>query len=56
MDRNEEKLAPTVNIKLVRDTQGRAWLCDATVSTGANLGSKDCVLADEVVYDRMFGG
>ena len=56
MDRNEEKLNSTPNIKLVRDAQGRAWLCDAEVASGDNLRSRGCVLAEEVLYDRMFGG
>ena len=42
-------------LQMLADLVG-SWLCDAEVSKGGDLQSQGCVLADEVIYDRMFGG
>ena len=44
------------NVKMVRDTTGRFWLCDASVSSDSDPASENCVLAENIIYDRMFGG
>jgi hypothetical protein len=46
----------TPNVKMVQDGQGRFWLCDISVSFDSDLASEGCVQADEIIYDRMFGG
>jgi hypothetical protein len=50
-----EKMVSRPNVKMVRDGQGRRWICDAQVS-GGDLRGQGCVLADEWIYDRNFGG
>jgi hypothetical protein len=44
------------NVKIVRDSQGKFWYCDAGSTSSADLRGQGCVLADEWHYDRMFGG
>jgi hypothetical protein len=56
MSINTEILEPTPNVKLVRDTLGRRWLCDAAVEEDTDLSGQGCYLADDFIYDRNFGG
>ena len=55
MKKNEIQ-SPKVSVKLVRDGHGNAWLCDASVSGSGDLASQGCTRADDVIYDRSFGG
>ena len=56
MSINTEILEPTPNVKTVRDSQGRTWLCDASADLDRDLHSQACVLAEDFIYDRNFGG
>jgi hypothetical protein len=56
MSINIEILEPSPNVKLVRDSSNRSWLCDASASSSSDLHAQGCVLFDEIVYDRDFGG
>jgi hypothetical protein len=56
MSANFEILESTPNVKLVRDGQGRSWLCDAGAVAEKDLHGQGCVLESEIIYDRNFGG
>jgi len=44
------------NICYVIDSNGKHWICPVGVDTSSNLESQACFAADEMIYDRMFGG
>ena len=44
------------NLKYVVDGEGRGWFCDGEVPQGADPRHEACTPAEDVIYDRMFGG
>jgi hypothetical protein len=44
------------NICYVIDANGNHWICPVGVDTNSNLEKQACFAADEMIYDRMFGG
>ena len=50
------ELPSTPNIKFVQDGHGRGWYCSGGVSGQDGLELQGCVRADQVEYDRGFGG
>lgn len=56
MNTKDSELKPTINVKFMRDSQGRNWICYSDVSNQADFKSSGCVLAEDLDYDRMFGG
>ena len=44
------------NICYVVDGNGKHWICPVGVDTDGNLDNQACFPADEMIYDRMFGG
>lgn len=56
MNTTTEIIETTPNLKLVRDGQGRSWICDTSAQDEGDLRSQGCTLADEITYDRNFGG
>ncbi|MFH1844422.1 MAG: hypothetical protein ABIF77_14580 [bacterium] len=53
---NYSDLSNTVNIKYILDNAGNHWICEGDVDRSEDLGGQACVAADEVIYDRGFGG
>lgn len=44
------------NICYVVDGYGKHWICPVGVDTDSDLEPQACFAADEMIYDRMFGG
>jgi hypothetical protein len=56
MNTLSEPTESTPNVKMVRDSGGSLWLCDASAGNDGDLAGQGCVRVEEIVYDRMFGG
>lgn len=44
------------NLKYVRDSRGRGWFCPSQARSHNDLAGQGCQPAEEIVFDRGFGG
>ncbi len=51
---NREQSRP--NVKYLVDGNGRGWICEGHVRKDDDPRQQACVPAEEIIYDRMFGG
>jgi hypothetical protein len=58
MRRNDENqiYSASPNVCYVVDGNGKHWICPIGVDTDRDLEHQACFAADEMIYDRMFGG
>lgn len=55
--RNEDQIhSASPNICYVVDGHGKHWICPVGVDTDGDMESQACFAADDMIYDRMFGG
>jgi hypothetical protein len=44
------------NLKYVRDARGRGWFCPSHARANGDFAGHGCQPAEDVVFDRGFGG
>ena len=49
------ELPDVPNVKYVQDRNGHGWYCSGDVSADSNFAAA-CTSADDIIYDRGFGG